>query len=290
MNRILMSLGFGLILAIGSIFFLNDYIGDVRKEAQRHAANLMPKSGIGEAGPQIEMASVVVSNRDLPFGSVIHKDHLKEIEWPAETVPDGAFSSIDEIYEGADGERHAIKAIYKNEPLYQRKVSGFGERATMSGKLADDMRAFSIRINDVSGVAGFLLPGDRVDIMLTRKEKDAGLVSDLILQNVVILGIDQLADEERNKPVVARTATVEVTPQQAQKLAVAQQAGTLSLTLRNVNAASNVRTQRVTAEDLSMNSVDNLSFGPTVKVRRGVGPLKTEKVIEKESDQKYPGL
>ena len=114
-------------------------------------------------------------------------------------------------------------------------------------------RAVSIRVNDVSGVAGFLLPGDRVDVLLTRQLGTGGtkdLATDVILQNVVVLAIDQLTDEQREKPQVARTATVEVAPDEAQKLALAMQVGNLSLALRNVVTVDPVATDRVRVSDL----------------------------------------
>jgi pilus assembly protein CpaB len=130
------------------------------------------------------------------------------------------------------------------------------------------MRAVSIRIDDVSGVAGFILPGDRVDVMLTRRMEGAGpdtnLVTDIILQNVQVLGIDQLSDQDREKPVVARTATVAVTPEDAQKLALAQQAGTLGLALRNTSAVDQVPVERVVQRDLAPNAAP-----PPRPVRRG---------------------
>jgi pilus assembly protein CpaB len=133
------------------------------------------------------------------------------------------------------------------------KVSGFGGRDTLGETLAPGKRAFSIRVNDVSGVAGFLLPGDRVDILLTRHLDDGGnrdLATDVILQNVVVLAIDQLKDEQREQPQVARTATVEVAPEEAQKLALAMQVGNLSLALRNVVAVEPVATDRIGVSDL----------------------------------------
>jgi pilus assembly protein CpaB len=120
------------------------------------------------------------------------------------------------------------------------------------------MRAVSIRVDDVSGVAGFILPGDRVDVMLTRRLEgtapDSSLATDIILQNVLVLGIDQLSDQDREKPVVARTATVAVTPEDAQKLALAQQAGTLGLALRNATSVDRVPSERVVQRDLAPNA------------------------------------
>jgi pilus assembly protein CpaB len=161
-----------------------------------------------------------------------------------------------------------LKPVDKGEPVLKSRISGFGAKATLSRQVPAGMRAVSIRVDDVSGVAGFILPGDRVDVMLTHRlegaSPDASLVTDIILQNVQILGIDQLSDQDREKPVVARTATVAVTPEDAQKLALAQQAGTLGLALRNTSAVDQVPVERVVQRDLAPNAAP-----PPRPVRRG---------------------
>jgi pilus assembly protein CpaB len=172
--------------------------------------------------------------------------------------------------------------VSKDEPLLQAKVSGFGAKATVATKLPEGKRATSIRINDVNGVAGFVLPGDRVDVLLTREigDDNKDLVTDIILQSIVVLGIDQLTDEQREKPQVARTATVEVTPEEAQKLALAMQVGTLSLALRNIGSAEVAKTQRVRVSDLARADAPAVKRreAPTVKVRRGADKVAVETV------------
>ena len=119
-----------------------------------------------------------------------------------------------------------------------------------------------------------MLPGDRVDVLLTRKREDGrdndDLITDVVLQSVRILAIDQLTDEQREKPQIARTATVEVTTYQAQKLALAMQVGTLSLALRNVVALEEDTTRRVRVADLvETKSQVARPKAPSVVVRRG---------------------
>jgi len=148
-----------------------------------------------------------------------------------------------------------LKIVHVGEPVLRAYVSGFGGRATMSREVSRGMRAVAIRIDDVSGVAGFILPGDRVDVMLTRQVEGSAaggsnLATDVILQNITVLGVDQLADQDRDKPVVGRTVTVEVTTEQAQKLALAQQAGTLGLALRNAESVDQQPVNRVQVPDL----------------------------------------
>ena len=112
------------------------------------------------------------------------------------------------------------------------------------------MRAVTIRVNDVDGVAGFVLPGDRVDVALTR-QADKNNTNDVVLQNVKVLAIDQVADERTDKPSIARAVTLEVNATDAQKLALAATVGTLSLMLRRAGEAKAADTRRVTLGDLA---------------------------------------
>ena len=180
---------------------------------------------------------------------------LKTVQWPREALPPDGFATVEEIFAGATtpGDRIALIAVAQNEPVTKGKISGFGGRPTMSRQVADGMRAISIRVDDVVGVAGFVLPGDRVDIMLTRRIGPSAnnLVNEVLLQNVSVLGINQTADQQADQPIVGRTATVEVTPEQAQKLVLAQQAGSLSLALRSVETAGQIPVVAITEADLT---------------------------------------
>jgi pilus assembly protein CpaB len=240
--RSLLTLLIGLSLAGAAVYYV-----DRQLELRDHAKVAAP------AAPAIKLARVVVAGKELARGDVLRKDVLREIDWPAGSVPEGAFASIQQILGDGSKERRARRSMVAGEPVLKAKVSGFGGRDTLGETLHLGMRAVSIRVNDVSGVAGFLLPGDRVDVLLTRQLGNGGkkdLATDVILQNVVVLAIDQLTDEQHDKPQVARTATVEVSPEDAQKLALAMQVGSLSLALRNVVATEQVASDRVRISDL----------------------------------------
>ncbi|HEX6978891.1 MAG TPA: Flp pilus assembly protein CpaB [Alphaproteobacteria bacterium] len=220
-----------------------------------------------------ELKQVVVAAHDIPFGAEITRAHLATAPWAAPTLPEGAFASIDEVVGSGQAHRVALRPMIKGEPILAAKVSGFGGKATLSTALPEGKRAFAVRVNDVSGVAGFLLPGDRVDVILTRNPEGRGgedKVSDIILQNIVVRGIDQITDTDRNKPQVVRTVTLEVTPEEAQKLALAMQVGQLSLALRNIAAVEEKRTRTMRIPDLVGEQPRNTSArAPTVRVRRG---------------------
>jgi pilus assembly protein CpaB len=115
--------------------------------------------------------------------------------------------------------------------------------------IADGMRAVTIRVNDVDGVAGFVLPGDRVDVALTR-QADKVNTNDVVLQGVKVLAIDQVADDRTDKPTVARAVTLEVHTGDAQRIALASTIGTLSLMLRRAGEAKAADTRRMTVSDL----------------------------------------
>ena len=234
-------------------------------------------TGLVAAEPPFKTSSLVVAAADLVYGNRIGREHLRVTMWPADSVPEGGFSKVEDLLGDGSEDRIALRAITRGEPVLADKVSGFGARATLSTKLEDGKRAFSIRINDVTGVAGFLLPGDRVDVLLTRQPDGSrdrnDLVADVILQNVVVLGIDQVADESREKPTVARTATVGVTPEEAQKLALAMEVGTLSFALRNIGEAEAAKLKTVRVSDLVDGPVKQRALsapaGWSVRVRRG---------------------
>ena len=124
-----------------------------------------------------------------------------------------------------------------NEPLLVGNVSGPGGKLNLSSTVAPGMRAVSLRSNDVAGVGGFVLPGDRVDILLTRATgsgEHTDTVTQILAENVRVLGVDQSDNDQADKPVVAKAITVEVTPEQAQSISLGQTVGTVSLTLRHV--------------------------------------------------------
>ena len=226
----------------------------------------------------MEVGRAVVAAHDISFGTEITRAQLALAPWPAGAQPQGAFASIDDVVSKTGQHRVALRPIVRGEPILASKISGFGGKATMSAVVPDGKRAFAVRVNDVSGVAGFLLPGDRVDLILTRNPESKGnddRVSDLILQNLVVRGIDQITDTDRNKPQVARTVTLEVTPEEAQKLALAMQVGQLSLALRNQGSVEQSRARTIRVNDLINDKPvkadpPTRSEDPTVRVRRGI--------------------
>ncbi len=276
-SRAYVMLGLALLLGVASVFLARSWIQD----------RMQPVAAVQDK-PQIETTKVVVAASQLHFGNKIRREHLRTVDWPIAAVPEGSFKSIDDILgkkeaakketgEAAAGRqekneeipaRVVLRTIEVNEPILKSKITGFGGRASLSTLIAPGMRATTIRVNDVTGVAGFVLPGDRVDILLTRDpaasakvRRGGNLQTDVFLQNMKVLAIAQDANEDRNKPAVVKAVTLEVTPTQAQKLTLAQKLGSLSLALRHVNTVDAQVLQSISARDLRVGEA-NLAPDP----------------------------
>nr|WP_245516846.1 MULTISPECIES: Flp pilus assembly protein CpaB [unclassified Mesorhizobium] len=219
------------------------------------------RNAMAQAG-NVPRDTIVVAAVPLKFGDTLSEDKLREIAWPAGAVPAGAFKTTKEALAG-NGTRQALQAIGANEPVLTTKITGPGQRATLSAVLGEGMKAVSIRVNDVLGVAGFVFPGDRVDILLTRAVHGDGgsdrSYVDVLLQSVKVLAIDQVADESKDNPQVVKAVTVEVGTKDAQKLTLAAGAGQLSLALRQAAASKGESTERVTLSDLTGDTPEDVA-------------------------------
>jgi pilus assembly protein CpaB len=219
--------------------------------------------------------TIVVASKSLRFGAELGSMSLRELAWPEDAVPAGAFGKISDIMSG-NGRRVVLTPIEANEPILASKITGPGQRATLSATLQDGMRAVTIRVNDVEGVAGFVLPGDRVDVALTRQNDRTAATTDVVLQNMRVLAIDQTADERNDKPSVVKAVTLEVDTASAQKLALAASIGSLSLMLRKAGEAVVETTRRITLSDLIRSEIvaptpKKEPLFATVKVHRPAG-------------------
>ena len=192
--------------------------------------------------------TLVVASRALRFGNELSPAALREMPWPVDAIPQGGYRSVNEMLK--DGKRVVLTAIEANEPVLASKITGQGQRATLSAMIGDGHKAMTIRVNDVDGVAGFVLPGDRVDVMLSRQIDKGNAVNDVVLKNAKVLAIDQIADERTDKPSVAKAVTLEVDIAGAQKLALSSQIGTLALTLRRAGDSDATASRPITVTDL----------------------------------------
>jgi pilus assembly protein CpaB len=197
--------------------------------------------------------TIVIAAGPLRFGTHVAADNLREVAWPEEALPAGTFRSIAEVMSG--GKRIVLASIERNEPLLRTKITGPGQKATLSAVIQDGMRAVTVRVNDVEGVGGFVLPGDHVDVLLTRQAERTNGMNDVVIQNARVLAVDQLADDAADRPTVVKAVTLEVDTTGAQKIALAASLGNLSLMLRRAGEQVMDATRRVTTSDLSQTEV-----------------------------------
>lgn len=199
---------------------------------------------------QAPARSIVVAATALNFGDRLTPAALRTLDWPNGAIPDGAFTAIDDIA-GAGQDRVVLHSIEAGEPVLAAMVSGAGQRASLSSLIDKTMRAMTIRVDDTTGVAGFVLTNDRVDVLLTREaqSKDNPQTA-ILLQNVKVLAINQEAGERQEKTIIVKAVTLEVTPEDAEKLALGGQIGTLSLALRHAANGDSIAIRPFSLSDL----------------------------------------
>jgi len=179
---------------------------------------------------------VVVADMDLNFGDILSPEMLRTVDYPEDALPAGVYATINSMFPDTSKPTIVLRRMSRNETVLDYKISGPGARGSLSSLITDGMRAVSVRVNEVAGVAGFVMPGDFVDVIYTRDDQSRrngnDLKSDILLQNVKVLGIDQDLNDMSDVPNVVKTVTLEVSNTDGQKLHLAQDAGKLTLTLR----------------------------------------------------------
>ena len=247
-------IGFAVVFGLLAVFIAQAWLNN---QANMQAKNFETKKPTA-------MQTVVVAKQPLRFGTELNASMLEEIPWPATAMPSGAFSKIADVLHG--GRRVVLTAIEPNEPVLSLKITGPGQRATLSALVHKGMKAVTIRVNDVEGVGGFVLPGDRVDVVLTRQIDKGSATTEVVLQNARVLAVDQIADDRAAKATVAKSVTLEVSTVEAQKVWLASSVGNLSLLLRKAGETAETRTRKVTLNDLSSDEVINNSKVATATV------------------------
>ena len=194
--------------------------------------------------------SILVASDTLAFGAPIGAKDVREIDWPAQSRPEGAFANFAELIK--NGRRITLSPFVRDEPIIASKLSAPDQRASLSTVIEKGKRAVTVAVDDVRGVAGFIFPGDFVDVALTRTDNSNGPqnFSEVILQHVKVLAIDQLAGQRQEHPTVAKAVTVEVDPEQALKILLAANVGKLSLILRQPAEVALAPDVKITDRDL----------------------------------------
>jgi len=184
---------------------------------------------------EVEVASLhaVVAAKSIPVGTIVTKDHIKLVPWPSRSPVPGSFTAIDAVVN-----RGAIVAVAENEPLTEAKLAPLGSGGGLPPTIPEGMRAISVRTNEVVGVAGFVIPGTRVDVLVTVSTggKDEA-ESRAVVSNVQVLTAGSRFDQEKSradgKPIPSTVVTLLVTPEDAERISLAANEGKIMLTLRN---------------------------------------------------------
>lgn len=192
------------------------------------------------AAPQIPLTEVLVASGDIGIGSSVGPSVLAWRNWPSEGLPTGVITKASRPEAIVELEGTLARApILSGEPVREEKLIR-SDRGFLSAVLPKGMRAVAVRVNAASTAGGFILPNDRVDVLLVRQvgSGNQNVQSETLLSNIRVLAIDQTieSEEEQQKPVMVAqdTATLELTPDQAELVAQAQQVGTISLSLRSI--------------------------------------------------------
>ena len=252
----------GLALAGGAVYLAQGYISQTQVALERERAVR------AKLGPMVE---VFVTNKPLKYGDPLTANDVQRIYWPKSALPDSIFTDEAALFPEANKPRYVLRQMEKFEPVLGVKMTEPGVEAGL--RVASGMRAFAIKVDVASGVSGFVQPGDRVDVYWTGAGA-AGDTTRLIETTVPIIAVDQTANADlASSATIARTVTVEVTPQQVARLAQAQASGRLMLSLVGKNDttvadATPVDTRNLTGEP---EAVATKEEAPTcvIRTRRG---------------------
>jgi pilus assembly protein CpaB len=227
--------------------------------------------------------TIVVAAESLAYGTAVTSDNVAEIPWFSNALPEGAFAVKDDLINS--GRRVVLSPMKRGEAVLRSKVTGPGQRASLASLLDEGKRAVTVSVDDVRGVAGFVLPGDFVDIVIIADDGSSKRqsYSDILLEHVKVLAIDQVASEGEGQPTVAKAVTVEVTKEQAQKILLATNIGKLSLILARPVESKPDPNRRVSEKDIGRTTPEPMRPPPPPPpapvVAAPVVPSNTVKII-----------
>lgn len=210
---------------------------------RRYVQGLVPAQPTKE---MVHLSPVLVAAQDLPVGTTLGPEHLRAIRWPADAIPAGVFTDASQLNGWVTRAN-----LVQNEPLLPDKVADSNARGVLPLVIPTGMRAASLRVNEVTGIAGFVTPGSKVDIIVVMESKEQGKGAFTLLEDVEVLAIAQTMDQRETKPTVVNTVTVLVTPAQAERLMLAGNEGTLQLAMRNFKDSERGNTAGITLAQLS---------------------------------------
>ena len=265
-------IGFAVLFGLLAVFLAQTWLNN-QEAARMKSLEANRKAPVPER-------TIVVASRALRFGDPLTASALRELPWPQDALPAGAFAKIADL---TATKRVVLMPMETNEAVLASKVTGPGQRATLSAVLDPGMTAVTVRVNDVQGVAGFVLPGDRVDVVLTRQGEKNTAGTDVVIEDAQVLAIDQVADEKTDKPSVVKAVTLEVKVTDGEKIALASTVGTLSLLLRKAGETAADDSRLVTPADLGKPSTPKSAF-VTIAVTRASKNEHVEYSVPVEHD------
>lgn len=227
--------------------------------------------------------NVIVASVEIPVGTAINTTHLKTAAWPAANMPQGAFTAAEQVVG-----RQTLDRIMPGDPVTELKlIPREGVGGILTYKIPEGHRAMTVAVDQVSGVAGFITPGSMVDIVLTTTVPGAAQpVSKIVLQNVPVLAIAQMVEQQKDgQAVVVPTVTMDVTPEDAEKLAIASSQGKLQLVLRRAGDKDLAKT---TGANISKVFSGIPSAPQAPQVRKAVSPVKPAKPAEAKTEKPQP--
>jgi pilus assembly protein CpaB len=223
------------------------------------------------------MRDVVVTASDLTFGVKLEKTMLRVVKYPKESVPFGAFSTVDSVA----GQTTKV-FMSAREPVTALKLSSRGGGLSML--VRPTMRAASLEVNQVSGVSGFVLPGDRVDVLVTvdRVTNVEDAFTQTILQNIEVLAAGQKTQQQDNKPITVQAVTLLVDPQGAEQIAHAQSQGTITLVLRNPEDQDTTKVESFTTAELQGKGKHRVAAVQVASRRSSVEPAPRVQYVDRK--------
>lgn len=221
----------------------------------------------------VDASAVIIASRDIDVGTRLTPDLLHSADWPRGSMPHGSFQDAKLL------DSRVVKVnLVRGEPLLESKLAPKGAAGGLSGVIAEGKRAITVRVNDVVGVAGFALPGNKVDILVNAKDESDKPISKIVLEQILVLAVAQDLGRDETKPKVVNAVTLEVTPEQAEKLDLARSIGTLSLALRNQIDRSLGTTEGVRTRDLLRLGAAATNTAPTYR-SKPIAPGQTVEII-----------
>jgi len=216
--------------------------------------------------------TVVVASRDVPLGSALTADMLRTVDWPSSSMPEGAAADSKSL------ESRVVKAtVQRGEPLLESKLAPIGTKGGLSSVIGEGKRAVTVKVNEIVGVAGFALPGNLVDVMVNTKDDNDRPISKIVLEQIPVLAVAQEASRDETKPKVVNAVTLELAPEQAEKLDLARSIGNLSLVLRNQLDNKIARTGGARKNDLLQIAPVKGPIAPVKNVERRARPAEAHK-------------